>query len=112
MKYLKTYEKHNGPEIGDYVLCEEKYIVDKSFRDFIFNNVGVIIDIEIDGDENWPGYIVKYENVSNDIKPMLTHEKLSGTMEDCRLMRPTEIRTYSKNKEDLETILDANNYNL
>ena len=104
MKYLKTYEKINEPQVGDYVICDEK-MYDK-VNIFLNNNVGQLISRDPDeyGFKDEYDYIVKYENVPLDIKDYF--------LSNVRSFGREEIIEFSSNKEDLEAILDANKYNI
>ena len=43
MKYLKTFESVEEPEIGDYVILRTNRDYDKLYNDFINTNVGEIV---------------------------------------------------------------------
>jgi hypothetical protein len=103
MRYIKTYEELNVGEIqvGDYVICEilkfSKYY-DIDYVNFINTHIGVvevvnIINnyVRIEYGENVPGndMIVTYTYLDTEI-----------------------IKYWSKNKEDLEVILQQKKYNL
>jgi predicted nucleotide-binding protein (sugar kinase/HSP70/actin superfamily) len=106
---FKLYEqlKINEPQIGDYVLCDE---VDSEIIrvDFIRNNIGKIV---YDNFSKVYKYLVQYENV-----PELLDSWFSDgnniNLKNCRRMSISEIKNYSKNKEDLEVLIQANKYNL
>lgn len=96
MKYLKTFESVNEPQVGDYVSCEEN---DEYFTSyFISNNIGVIIDVQDDL------YFVKYNNIPKDIKEYFD--------EYCRDMLRDEIKFWSKSKEDVDKYIATKKYNL
>jgi len=103
MKHLKTYESlSDKPEIGDYVICEDEEIIsNNTFRPFIKNNIGQIIEI----DEKPPEYNIKYENIP-------THLLNDYFYDDARYFYRKEIKYFSDNKEDLEILMNANKYNL
>jgi hypothetical protein len=108
MKYLKTFElDKNEPEVGDYVICEEsKY---PNIKKFISTNIGKIIyyidDTESIGYKLYKNYryIVKYNNMP---------KKFDSFNNKTRRMKRDEIIHWSKNKEDLEIILNSKKYNL
>ena len=108
MKYLKFYEELNidKPEIGDYVLCfdiEEDDDLDKALNDFTSSNIGIIINI----DTTKPIlYSIRYEKIPKDI--MVYFDKPNSS----RVCFEREIIHWSKNKEELETILTAKKHNL
>lgn len=103
MKYIKKFEDINEPEVGDYVICSEEHDgLSKKLIDFTSNNIGQLI--EIDGTQYYP-FVVKYDdNVPLELEVNFLH--------NTRGMMRAEIIHYSKNKEDLEMILNANKYNL
>ena len=101
MKYLKIYEEtiENVPEIGDYVICEDKSItMDSNTKELISNNIGEIIaDGDLGGIKKKlkQYYIVKY------------------TIPDLILvMYLDEIIKFSKDKNELEGYLAAKKYGL
>lgn len=90
MKYIKTYENLEEPQIGDFVVINVSHIT--NFKDFIENNVGKII--KTDAHINWP-YEIQYDIIK---KSIITSRK--------------EILYFSKNKEDCEAYLASKKYNL
>ena len=109
MKYLRTYEKLDEPQIGDYVVCMEELSSDKdslSVIKFLTNNVGQFI-IKNDNSIFKFFYLIKFENVP---------KRLSGKFFDgskgCRRMSRDEILYFSKDKEDCEIFINAKKYNL
>ena len=85
----------NKPEVGDYVICT--YIDDSDdSRDYVnkftSSHVGKIIEILIDID--YP-YKVEYSNNNN-----------------IMIFSDSEILYYSKDKEELESILQSNKFNI
>jgi hypothetical protein len=109
MKHLKTYEKNNNnPQIGDYVICSSISGGHK-LNNFLSQNIGQYIE------ENNPSqskvsslwaYIIKYENIPNS----LISANFNG--KNYRYVTRNEIIMWSPNKEDLETYIDQNKYNL
>jgi len=117
MKYLKTYEVLNQDElqIGDYVICEELYDSTDEDSTTVFNitysNVGKYIK-HIDNTEYC--YLIKYDKsiIPNHLKMFFSHDGST-----ChRKMSREEIKYYSKNKKELEDMIDVlnqtNKYNL
>ena len=94
MKYLKTYEDVNKPEVGDYVIVsvQQKYSNYKPM-----NVIGQIYDMK--EQEFIPTYY--------SVKYTLPDGKTSH-----EIFYNYHIKEFSKNKEDLEYILNANKYNL
>jgi hypothetical protein len=93
MKYLKTFENTNKPNIGDYVVVnvkDEKYyglpVIGQIYAEYpnmFFNRVY---------------YFIKYTLPDN------------HTFND--VFQIDEILKYSKNKENLEYIISSNKYNI
>jgi hypothetical protein len=93
MKYIKKFENNNNLEVGDYVLVDNiDYISNKDVVKLLLNNIGTIIKIDsYYSDVFW----VKYENNAQSFP-----------------IDRKEIAHHSKNKNDLQYILDAKKYNL
>ena len=113
MKYLRTYELYETkPEVGDYVICEESKI--PKIKNFISNNIGRIfyyIDTDVKKFSVCKDfrYIVEYDNVPEYITDFFEDV---WTEKQSRRMSLDEIKHWSKNKEDLEVILNTKKYNL
>ena len=96
------------PKVGNYVICEEGMIggnpnnVSRPYielNNFLINNIGKIIK-----NEDNPLIKVKYENIPSE----LNHHFHNNTIKTCR----DDIIYWSKNKEELETILTLKKYNI
>jgi len=120
MKYLKTYEDlDNNPEIGDYVICEEADDINDilELADFEKNNIGRVVDYRtvdntnptFDSISTFFNIFVQYKNVPNEIYDDFDYHK---RIANCRIFSKKEIKYCSKNKEDLEIILQANKFNI
>jgi hypothetical protein len=117
MKYIKTYENINEPEIGDYVIGWSGYFSEKT-NDFLKNSIGKITNSKNNGYKN-AEYQVNYDNVPEDVyksEDFYTFIPYKGTRFEkpqyfVKLYRK-EINHFSKNKEDLYIYLDSNKYNL
>ena len=113
MKYLKTFENVNEPQIGDYVAVEEEFYASSDATDQLFDftstHIGKIVTYKPNHFKGENVFCVKYENVP---------EKLQYAFEDvnlqkmCRNMLLVEIKFWSKNKEDVEEYLASKKYNL
>ena len=117
MKYIKLYEavkfhitnafRFEKLHEGDYVLCEDIGIhILPALSEFIGNNVGEIV--KNDAIIKY-SYMVKYENIPSKLKRFFTY---STKQENCRGMDTSEIKYYSKNKEELKIFIDSKKYNL
>lgn len=111
MKYLKKFENLNNPiEIGDYVICDEAILdyTDKEYMkaiNFVSNNIGKYVKYLI-ADKY---AVIQFENVPDDIKEYFSAD---DEFENCRNMYMFEIIMHSKSKEELESKLAADKYNL
>ena len=102
MKHIKKYNRK--PEIGDYVLCSENDKNDDDLNIFIDNNIGKIINIMPATNNTMEYYYVVYNKVPANIDRIFVN--------DGRNMWLSEIKCWSKDKEELEAILNSNKYNL
>ena len=105
MKYIKTFESLDGPQVGDYVVCEEGIGINE-LCDFINNTVGKIIKID---KSVLFTYIVKYENIPQDFK---IYFNIFGSLDNSRGYSTNELLFWSKNKKDVEEYLMSKKYNL
>ena|ERR1035437_7669137 len=107
MKHLKKFENISEPQIGDYVLCEDKYVINDEVKKFLKNTIGKIININ---DTTTPPYSIQYENIPNTISnEYFDYLDVNTTI---RYMHKNEIIHCSKNKEDLEIYIESEKYNL
>lgn len=102
MKYLKKYEELNKPESGDYVLIKDNSLLHK---EFLKNKIGEIISVII-WDRGGKYYKTEYR-VSFDVK-----EKNSMNGYHIWDFSEEDFEHISKNKEDLEVIINSKKYNL
>lgn len=108
MKYIKTFEKATETfkpklEIGDYVVVNTN-THDNNFNNFINTNIGQVMDINVE--QYYTSVRIKYENIPSNIRYMF----LAGTDELSFVI--DIVKYYSKNKRDLEYLLDEEKYNL
>ena len=84
--------------MGDYAIITIEDIVDKELDNFFKNNIGKITEFE----DNL--VVVKYDNLS----------ELLNNIEDNNNVTifPEEILYWSKDKKELELLLQTNKYNL
>jgi hypothetical protein len=90
MKYLKTFENVNEPEVGYFVIGD--HINFTWAKNIIKSNIGEII--KIDNNSGEIPYNVSYDN------------------DNIFKLYDNEILHFSKNKEDLEIYIQVNKYNL
>ncbi len=96
MKYIKKYETLDAPKKGDYVLLKPD-MFQEDFKYFIRTEIGRIINVQTT--DSFP-YTVIYSEKT----PQYSRMILSVDMKD--------ILHYSSDKKELQTIIDANKYNL
>jgi hypothetical protein len=111
MKYIKSYEAIDDLEVGDYVICknlEDKPISGDYIKtyEFIENSVGRYIKYDRFS-VSYP-YIIKFENIPEDIKHNFRHSNLT----DCRRLNRSEIIDSSLSKAELQAKLESKKYNL
>lgn len=103
MKYLKLFESLEEPKIGDYVIMRINAQNDK-INSFVNNTIGRLEN------KQTSRYIVEYENVPKEIEGWFGFKsrdnKCSRTFSKDRLL------FFDKNKEDLETKIMSNKYNI
>lgn len=120
---FKIFESINEgrPQIGDYVICDvsEQYSSsDKLFFatieaiDFISKNIGYIWKIP-----DHQNYLVKYFNIPEDLEKFIFHysdyRDYEGPKKGNSILVDIEnIKHWSKNKEELITLLEIDKYNL
>jgi len=103
MKYIKTFESLDEPEINEYVVCKEG--IGYASAEFTSNNIGLIVNYN-----GRSAYSVKYEF---DIIPKNIREYFDYTYDGyCRAMTIDDIKFWSKNKEDVESYLTSKKYNI
>lgn len=114
MKYLKYFENNShDPQIGDYVVCYEENEIAKSNKDipgflnFLSNNVGRYIDVF--NNVVYP-YEIQYENIPTHLQEI--YFDLGTDNIGTRQFSREQILFHSKNKEKVETYIQAKKYNL
>lgn len=113
MKHLKSFETNDTelPQIGDYVICGEEFVAesetDIKLKNFTSNNIGIVYNFIAKQNVDYP-YLIKYENIPEILLP----KKLNLFDDNCRKMSVIEIKYWSKSKEELKLIIQANKYNL
>jgi hypothetical protein len=99
MKHIKLFEEinQNTPEVDDYVICSGEHFEGSALQPLIKDNIGKLIRIEQVKNNADLYYILYEEN--------------KYFKDDIQFWRE-EILYWSKEKEELEHILDAKKYNL
>lgn len=124
MKHLKLYENFdydpfsypNKIEVGDYVILNlsKEHYHRNEYLDFINNSIGEVICVFDHYNIYNRKLEIKYENVPENIK-IFFH---SGSDDPRSFSRnsieesPIHVKYLSKDKEDLEYILEGELYNL
>lgn len=111
MKYLKTYESLNNPQIGDYVICKDNQLSKK-----ISSMIGQIVDKESD---DFKESYSSFYNAGYDFLVLYKQipEEFEYNFHKCKMgyVRPffkTEIKFSAKTIEELELYINAKKYNL
>ena len=100
--YESYQNKTESPKPGDYVICQDS-IENIRLNNFINNNIGQIIKHSKPG-----GYVIcKYNNIPKDILRFFKHSSPNSI-----LMSINEIKYWSPNKKELETILLSKKFNI
>ena len=109
---FKIFEEINDgkPQVGDYVICEEENFNKNPVKKYVNENIGKIIKIHSPNSILW--FLIEYDidfiTCGFDIDKFQLEEDPIG----CRNMNRDEIKYWSKDKEELESILSAKKYNL
>jgi len=127
---FKLYESINigEPEVGDYVLChleEDDSNEQKITSNFLNKNIGILVKIDKNKDkfEVYDNYKVKFDEEFdyysqwNNLAISFDNNLSSVEFDDDHVNNVAsfyldEIDHWSKNKEDLEHIVQAKKYNL
>ena len=123
MKYIKTYENRNmdksqhnyyleaysqEPQIGDWVICIPKEIKFHKEKKELYNifseNIGHITDML-----RFDSVIIEYDDINAKDDNLLDYFRYE---EDSIIVKKSDILYCFKNKEDAQTFLTANKYNL
>lgn len=117
MKHIKTFENINIPQVGDYVIMNfnannfslaDNYLYTE-YIEFVNNTIGKIIKIEYDRYDKYKYIVTEYENVPDSIRYHFNKDGYNKFTDKSDVRR---ISAFSRNKEDLEIILQAKKYNL
>jgi hypothetical protein len=116
MKHIRLYENYDQSEIqeGDYVVINIK-ADNKIYEEFINNNIGQLIYIV---PYNKDSLYIRYDNIPISLKSWfhkkasILHPELDLQNSKCFHINSIKIIDFSKNKEDLEYIFNAEKYNL
>lgn len=114
MKYIKTYEEINDniPQVGDYVILNDDSTFDNddmNYLNFIKTSIGYIFK-----KPNVKFSYIKYDNIPDNIKDYFQYSDYSEGLKvgNCILANDSNIQYWSKNKRELEPLLNAKKYNL
>jgi len=112
MKYIKTYESIESiiekPQIGDYVIFDTTDMdYSNQYKIFLNTHIGKIISMYFFLTSN--RISVKFEKNENEKK--LNKNERAWLREEHHIDK-SYIRYNSKNKEELELIINAEKYNL
>ena len=101
MRYLKSFEMNNDtPSNGDYVICDNCQLkVNNIKREFIFNNIGIINNIDECGN-----YAIIYND--DDFYKNGNYKYFTYF---CELK---DILYWSNDRNELDMILKSNKFNI
>lgn len=113
---FKMFESVNDgePEVGDYVICHSHMSFFTEVNDFTKTNIGKLIKIDSQSDKYEGGdnieiiYIVRYEKVPRTLD-LLFFKEYGG---DSIIMYKDDIKYWSKNKKELEKVIESEKYNI
>jgi hypothetical protein len=115
MRYLKTYEAINDNlQIGDYVICKTD-TGDEKILNFLENNIGQYVRYITNKKEVVDNfrYVIEYNNIPFELSNYsYTFSYEIDIPNICMRVDRDEIIFNSKNKEDLEAIIQSKKYNL
>jgi hypothetical protein len=95
------------PNLGDYVILMA--LPGSDFYKFVNFNVGKIIKIAREHGGRGYNFTVEYENIP---KILSFHEQNYFYTDNTRKCTTQEFKYWSDNKEELETLINAEKYNL
>lgn len=117
MKHIQSFENiennrsylwNNTPQINDYVYCQTGYA--KDFNNFLKNEIGQIIKIKHIKLKGLNPTTPRYNYIIEFQKPYGKYDTSRNSQSVTFELK--NIIYYSKNKEDVQTYLDALKYNL
>jgi hypothetical protein len=112
MRYIKKYEiNKNKPQVGDWIICDAHSTYNHTLSDFFENNIGKLISKKSDK------YLVKFYELpsrrfAEDFFLFVGQPGDSNKWEGCRALDIEYISNWSKDKGELEMIINAKKYNL
>jgi len=99
MKYLRTYENLNSPQIGDYVKVNSSKFPE--LANFFDNEIGKIF--KITNDKSYPYEIIFDKSIAG---------STYGPEDTTMAFSKVELLGWSSNVKDLEIKINTNKYNL
>jgi len=102
---FKIFENINTlPKMGDYVIINDSLYI-KELKSFFSSNIGRIVNKYTNNNEEL--YVVKFDNIPTDIK-----EHYFGRFSNTKDFSISKFKCWTKEKEELEVIVNSNKYNL
>ena len=111
---FKIFElNEDEPKVGDWIVCQPEdisfWINEEDLNRIFSENMGRIVSDNKGSDNHGQYYDVKYSNLPlNDQNLYNDFAIIDSTFSITK----NEIKYWSKNKEELETIIQSNKYNL
>lgn len=119
MKYLKSFENLNHPQIGDYILTKRVINQDElvdNINKFTSDNLGIVIGINYNPNNKETSYAVQYENIprtlTNNFNYIDTPLNPNNKYKNYRTIIPYQILHYSNKPFDINLIKQGEKYNL
>ena len=107
---FKLYEKLNDgdPDVGDYVICSDSKFNNEN--EFIKDKIGRIIKIDDNTNKTFPYTIFPYTITYDNIPNLLMNYEIDNIR--AIILSRKNIQYWSKDKKELEQILQANKFNI
>ena len=117
MRYIKKFEKIKHriyADVGDYVICQETINADPDVVNFIATNIGQVWKIDKKYNGIAVNLYIKYKDIPETIKNHFQDapDYDPDNRYTVRLMNTEEIVICSNDRDELESYLVGNKYNL
>jgi len=110
-KFRIFESNEDEPEVGDYVICyEDGPVRDTRINTFLLDNIGQIIEIDNEDEQEKWKFLVQFENFSDTY--VKAHYFNDYNKDGCRKMSKDDIKFWNSDRNMLEAIIIAKKYNL
>lgn len=110
MKYIKTFENIDKPEIGDYVICDVEKGMFPDLYEFLKLHIGKVINIVESNEPYHVRFDVNREYIDKSISSY--HKRIYKGKKLTIAFNRDEVKTFAKTKKELEIKINADKYNL